>query len=180
VVSQWKHLLIDSTSTPLWRQVAWKQLCANPTYREIVKAEQSPGSFQSGVFAFVRGAWHYKIIKTPLIYSVSRFHLGGLELCLGGLSPPKSSRGDRTEAELSQVTPRKLAANLEFFIVKISIFIFLFSHIKKNIYLNVTWHYFQKYEFFIKPFCLRVLKNVCLFWPCISVRVKWLFHFLKI
>jgi len=30
-----------------------------------------------------------KITKTPLIYSVSRFHLGGLELCLGRLSPPK-------------------------------------------------------------------------------------------
>jgi len=27
--------------------------------------------------------------KTLLIYSISYFNLGGLELCLGGLSPPK-------------------------------------------------------------------------------------------
>ena len=30
-----------------------------------------------------------KLTKTPLIYSVSRFSFGGLELCLAGLSPPK-------------------------------------------------------------------------------------------
>jgi len=37
-----------------------------------------------------------KLTKTPLIYSVSRFNLGGLELCLGGISPPKPPRGDGT------------------------------------------------------------------------------------
>ena len=30
-----------------------------------------------------------KLTETPLIHSVSRFKLGGLELCLGGLNPPK-------------------------------------------------------------------------------------------
>jgi len=35
-------------------------------------------AFLREVFAFVRGAWHYKINQT------SRFNLGGLELCLGG------------------------------------------------------------------------------------------------
>jgi len=29
-----------------------------------------------------------KLTKTLLIYSVSRFNLGGLEVCLGGISPP--------------------------------------------------------------------------------------------
>jgi len=40
----------------------------------------------SGGFAFVRGVDIIKLIKTPLIYSVSRFNLGGLELCLWGLT----------------------------------------------------------------------------------------------
>jgi len=31
-----------------------------------------------------------KIDKTPLIYTVSYFSLGGLEHCLGGMSPPNS------------------------------------------------------------------------------------------
>jgi len=34
-----------------------------------------------------------KLTNTPLIYSISRFSLGGLEFCLGRLSPPKPSRG---------------------------------------------------------------------------------------
>jgi len=34
------------------------------------------------------------LTKTPLIYSVSRFSFGGLEPCLGRLSPPKPPRGD--------------------------------------------------------------------------------------
>ena len=38
-----------------------------------------------------------KLTKTQLIYSVSRFNLGGLELCLGRLSPPKLPRGDGTD-----------------------------------------------------------------------------------
>jgi len=37
-----------------------------------------------------------KLNKIPLIYGVSRFNLGGLELCLVVLSPPKPSRGDGT------------------------------------------------------------------------------------
>jgi len=36
------------------------------------------------------------LTKIPLTYSVSYFNLEGLELCLGGLSPPKPSRGDGT------------------------------------------------------------------------------------
>jgi len=38
--------------------------------------------------------------KTPLIYSVLRFNVGALELCLVGLSPPKPPRGDGTALEL--------------------------------------------------------------------------------
>jgi len=45
-----------------------------------------------GVFAFVRGVDILKIYKIPLVYSVSCFNLGGLELYLGELSPPKPSR----------------------------------------------------------------------------------------
>jgi len=37
-----------------------------------------------------------KLNKIPLIYGVSRFNMGGLELCLVVLSPPKPSRGDGT------------------------------------------------------------------------------------
>jgi len=46
-----------------------------------------------------------KLTKTRLIYSVSRFNFGGLELCLGGLSPPKPLRGDGTD-----VTPQSQTA----------------------------------------------------------------------
>ena len=38
-----------------------------------------------------------KLSETPFIYSASRFNLGGLELYLGGLSPPKSPRGNATD-----------------------------------------------------------------------------------
>ena len=34
--------------------------------------------------------------KNSATYSVSNFNLGGLELCSGGLSPPKSRPGDGT------------------------------------------------------------------------------------
>jgi len=56
--------------------------------------------FNRGAWQLCGGAWHYK--KIPLIYSVSRFNLGGLELCLGGLSPPnpppwrRDGRDERT------------------------------------------------------------------------------------
>jgi len=50
----------------------------------------------AGGFAFVRGVDIIKLTKTPLIYSGSRFYLGGLELCLLGLSSPKPPRGDGT------------------------------------------------------------------------------------
>jgi len=44
-----------------------------------------------------------KLIKTPLIYSVARFNLGGLEVCLGGLSPPKPHRGDGTDFLIAEI-----------------------------------------------------------------------------
>ena len=40
-----------------------------------------------GGFGFVRGLDTQKFTKTQLIYSVSCFNLGGLELRLGGLAP---------------------------------------------------------------------------------------------
>jgi len=39
-----------------------------------------------------------KLTKTSLIYSVSRFNLGGLGAFFGGISPPKPPRGDGTVA----------------------------------------------------------------------------------
>jgi len=36
-----------------------------------------------------------------LIYNVTYFNLGGLEVCLEGLSPPKSPRGNGTVNECS-------------------------------------------------------------------------------
>jgi len=49
-----------------------------------------------GLYVRAGGAWHSNLTKIPLIYSVSYFNVGGLELCLGGLSPPKAPRGDGT------------------------------------------------------------------------------------
>ena len=37
----------------------------------------------------MQGGLTFKFDKIPLIYSASYFNWGGLELCLGGLSPPK-------------------------------------------------------------------------------------------
>jgi len=47
-----------------------------------------------GALRSCRGGLTFKFEKTPLTYSVSYFNLGGLELCLGGISPPKPPRGD--------------------------------------------------------------------------------------
>ena len=49
-----------------------------------------------GLCVCFRGLDIMKLTKTPLIYSVSLFNLWSLELCLGGLSPPKPPRGDGT------------------------------------------------------------------------------------
>ena len=65
--------------------------------REAFRAELSPESFQKGGFAFLRGGFGFvlggltlqKLTKYQLIYSVSYLSLGGLELCLGKLSPQK-------------------------------------------------------------------------------------------
>ena len=48
------------------------------------------------LYVRARVGWHSNLTKIPLIYSVSYFSLGGLELCLGGLSPPKPPSGDGT------------------------------------------------------------------------------------
>jgi len=45
--------------------------------------------FCGGLFVCAGELDIIKLTKTPLIYSVSRFNWGGLELCLRGLSPPK-------------------------------------------------------------------------------------------
>ena len=42
-----------------------------------------------GALRSCRWALHSNLTNIPLIHSVSYFNLGGLELCLGGLSPPK-------------------------------------------------------------------------------------------
>ena len=52
-----------------------------------------------------------KLSKTPLTYSVSRFNLGGLKFCLGGLIPPNPPRGDGTgRRDWSSVWQRLRAA----------------------------------------------------------------------
>ena len=38
------------------------------------------------------------VAKSLLIHSVPCFNLGGLEVCLGELSPPKASHGDGTDS----------------------------------------------------------------------------------
>ena len=62
------------------------------------RAEPSPGSLHLRGFTFVWGgglyvyageAWCWHFTKTPIVYSVIYFDLGGLVLCLGRLSPPK-------------------------------------------------------------------------------------------
>jgi len=47
-----------------------------------------------GGFTFMQGVLTFKFEKIPFSY----FNLGGLELCLEGLSPPKPPRGDGTGA----------------------------------------------------------------------------------
>jgi len=46
-------------------------------------------SSAGGLFVCAGGLAITKLTKTPLIYSVSRFNLGGLGVLFGGLSPPK-------------------------------------------------------------------------------------------
>ena len=57
--------------------------------------------FCGGTFRLCGGLDIIKLNKTPHIYSVSRFSLGGLGALLGGLSPPKPPRGDRTVCSIS-------------------------------------------------------------------------------
>jgi len=49
-----------------------------------------------------------KLSKISLIYSVSRFNLGGLEVCLGRAKPTKAPRGDGTGVIASTVAFRCL------------------------------------------------------------------------
>ena len=55
------------------------------------------------------GLTFQKLTKTQLIYSVSCFNLGGLELCLGGLSPQKLPRGDGAECHCLAALPAKVS-----------------------------------------------------------------------
>ena len=42
------------------------------------------------------------VAKRLLIHSVPFFNLGGLEVCLEELSPPKASRGDGTDSKIGR------------------------------------------------------------------------------
>ena len=70
-----------------------------------IHSEPSPESRQQGTFTFVRGGGLHvltlNLTKIPLVYSASYFNLGVLELCLGGLSPPKPPGGDGTASATS-------------------------------------------------------------------------------
>jgi len=59
--------------------------------REIdsTSTEPSPESSIGGLYICSGGHDILKIDKTQLVYSVPYFNFGGLELCLGGLNPPK-------------------------------------------------------------------------------------------
>ena len=59
------------------------------TYRTVARK-----SSIGGLCVCAKGLDIEKLIKTPLMYSVSCFSLGGSVLCLGVLSPPKPPRGD--------------------------------------------------------------------------------------
>jgi len=43
-----------------------------------------------------------KIVKTPLIQTVSYFNVGGFGVLFGELSPPKPSCGDGSDAEIKK------------------------------------------------------------------------------
>jgi len=53
--------------------------------------------FCGEAFRLFGGLEVIKLTKTLLIYSVSRFNLGVLELCAGGLSPRNHPRGNGTD-----------------------------------------------------------------------------------
>jgi len=50
----------------------------------VAEPEQSPKFLIGGFCVCAGGLDITKLTKTPLIYSVSHFNSGGLELCLGG------------------------------------------------------------------------------------------------
>jgi len=58
----------------------------------------------AGGFFVCAGLDFIKLTKTPLIYSVSRFNLGGLGALFGGISPPKPPRGDGTATHCLRTT----------------------------------------------------------------------------
>jgi len=61
-----------------------------PCSVNMSQPEPSPESFQKGGFAFLRGARHSKN------WQKLHWFIVGLELCLGGLSPPKPPHSDGT------------------------------------------------------------------------------------
>ena len=63
----------------------------------------------------------------PLVYSVSYFNLGGLELCLREIGPLKPSRGDRTGCNLAV----GIVLNVRFTMNEM--------RMKNNTHLYVTW-----------------------------------------
>ena len=75
-------------------------------------SEPSPKSFQCGSAGeiCVCAGWLdiIKLSKIPLIYSVSRFNLGGLGALFGGDKPTTAPRGDGTGVIASTVEFRCL------------------------------------------------------------------------
>ena len=63
------------------------------------RAEPSQKVFNRGALRLCKG-----LERKIFIYSASYFNLEGLKLHLGGLIPPKPSRGDETGEDTSQET----------------------------------------------------------------------------
>jgi len=86
----WWNLFV-SNKILVWKIFVVQKRYKNTTlyYIPMLRKYQRPPTQNRRQKVVNRGALHSNLIKIPLIYIVSYFNLGDLELCLGGISPPK-------------------------------------------------------------------------------------------